>query len=456
LILGRGVLHRGIAYFYIGGTYIEQNKVENLILIRPYCELYRNQIKHVILSISMEKILIFGAGRIGRSFIGQIFSRGRYEVIFVDINESLIDLLNKHKAYKVIIKGIREEIIEIKNIRGIHFRDKKLVLDEMLTTSIVAVSAGQVALSEIIRYIAEGIEMKYSFDPDSTLDIIIAENMRDGAGYFRDELIHILGKDFPVDKMAGLIETSIGKMVPLMTQEDLKDDPLQVFAESYNTLILDQKGFKNRIPDIPWLAPKVNMKAWVDRKSFIHNLGHATAAYIGYLKFQEKKYLFEVLEDKEIRNIVHDTMLESAYILLKLYPIEFNLKDLQIHIDDLIGRFRNKALKDTVFRIGCDLTRKLSPEDRLVSPINAAVFSGLAYEKILFALICGFYFRARDENGKYHPADERFYHYFTADIEKLLIQVCKFNPVKDHSIFLKAKDYCKEINSKYKPEVIIN
>jgi len=181
-----------------------------------------------------------------------------------------------------------------------------------------------------------------------------------------------------------------------------------------------------------------------------------TALAKAAVAFQEKKYLFEVLEDKEIRNIVHDTMLESAYILLKLYPIEFNLKDLQIHIDDLIGRFRNKALKDTVFRIGCDLTRKLSPEDRLVSPINAAVFSGLAYEKILFALICGFYFRARDENGKYHPADERFYHYFTADIEKLLIQVCKFNPVKDHSIFLKAKDYCKEINSKYKPEVIIN
>ncbi|NJK84846.1 MAG: hypothetical protein HC906_01560 [Bacteroidales bacterium] len=81
----------------------------------------------------------------------------------------------------------------------------------------------------------------------------------------------------------GLVETSIGKMVPIMTSKDIEEDLLQVFAEPYNTLILDKNGFKNPIPDIRGLAPKVNMKAWVDRKSFIHNLGHAVAAYIGKL-----------------------------------------------------------------------------------------------------------------------------------------------------------------------------
>jgi len=170
----------------------------------------------------MKKIVIFGAGRIGRSFIGQIFSRGGYEIVFIDINKNLIDLLNKHHSYKVIIKGEKEETLTIKNVRGIHFKDKKLVIKEILSTNIMAVSAGQAALPAILPCIAESLNKKFNISPDSPIDIIIAENIRNGAGYFHDELHRILGKNFPVDRMAGLIETSIGKMVPLMTGEDLK------------------------------------------------------------------------------------------------------------------------------------------------------------------------------------------------------------------------------------------
>ena len=73
----------------------------------------------------------------------------------------------------------------------------------------------------------------------------------------------------------GLVETSIGKMVPIMKTEDLEEDPLLVYAEPYNTLILDRKGFLGDIPHIEEFALKDNIKAWVDRKAFIHNLGHA-------------------------------------------------------------------------------------------------------------------------------------------------------------------------------------
>ncbi|KPK84778.1 MAG: hypothetical protein AMS27_09010 [Bacteroides sp. SM23_62_1] len=404
----------------------------------------------------MNKIIVFGAGRIGRSFIGQIFSRGGYEVIFIDINKNLIDLLNQHKAYKVIIKGQKDESIEIKKIRGVHFDDKKKVIDELCTTSIVTVSAGQAALPGIIRCIGESLLIRYKNHPGSALDIIIAENIRDGAGYFRKELYRTLGENFPLDRVAGLIETSIGKMVPPMTEEDLNEDPLQIFAEPYNTLIVDKKGFKNPIPDLPWLAPKENMKAWVDRKSYIHNLGHATAAYTGFLKFPRRIYLFEILEDQEIMNAVRNTMIESAKILIRLYPAEFDFQELRIHIDDLLNRFGNRALKDIVFRIGCDLMRKLGPGDRLVSPIHDAVCYGMAYDKILFALICGFYFRAKDEAGNYYPTDEKFFNNFTPDIEKLLINICKFDPENDKQIILKAKEYCKIINKIYKPEIVIN
>lgn len=60
------------------------------------------------------------------------------------------------------------------------------------------------------------------------------------------------------------------------------------------------------------------------------------------------------------------------------------------HIDDLLYRFKNKALGDTIFRVGCDLTRKLSAEDRLAGAIHESFELNLPYDKILTALIAGF------------------------------------------------------------------
>ena len=43
-----------------------------------------------------KKLLIqFGAGNIGRSFLGQIFARNGWEVVFVDVDELLLKELNQ-------------------------------------------------------------------------------------------------------------------------------------------------------------------------------------------------------------------------------------------------------------------------------------------------------------------------------------------------------------------------
>jgi mannitol-1-phosphate 5-dehydrogenase len=404
----------------------------------------------------MKKIVIFGAGRIGRSFIGQIFSRGGYDVVFIDIDHHLIDLLNKHKCYKIIIKGESDDLLLIRNVRGIQFEDTERILNELSATTVSAVSVGQSALPSVIPVIAKCLQQRADSDNPLPLDIILAENMRDAAGYFRAELYRLLGKDFPLDRLAGLIETSIGKMVPFMTKEDLSQDPLQIFAEPYNTLILDKKGFLNPIPEIQWLAPKENMKAWVDRKSFIHNLGHAAAAYTGFLKHPGKVFLYEILDDPEIYQVTRQTMQQSSSVLMKIHPGEFTTEDLESHIDDLLSRFRSKALRDTLLRVGCDLIRKLGPEDRLVAPITEALLTQLPYDKILFALVCGFYFRAKDESGKFHPSDLKYYEIFKPDIGYLLTRFCGFDPNKNKNLFSQSREFCTQINNRYRPEVIIN
>lgn len=385
------------------------------------------------------KLVLFGAGKIGRSFIGQLFSRGGYEVVFIDVFQPVIDELNRRGNYNVIIKGDIESVIPIHNVRGVFASETENVIAEIATARIVAVSVGLNGLKPIIPLIAKGLAKRYESTEAKPLDIIIAENLRNAAEFMNQELKQYFSEDYPLDERIGLIETSIGKMVPIMLKKDMEEDILQVFAEQYNTLILDKLAFKNPIPEIEGLAPKENMKAWVDRKLFIHNLGHATAAYLGYLAHPEFIFLYEVLSDNNLKETVRNTMLQAAHVLLKMYPAEFTIELLTEHIDDLLKRFQNKALGDTIFRVGCDLQRKLGAEDRLAGAIHLALKYKLPYDLILKSLVCGCHFRATDSEGEMLQSDLEFVRIYEKGIVTVLEDICGFNTKSSQKVLIKAK-----------------
>src|SRR5512133_2338518 len=114
--------------------------------------------------IQQNKLVIFGAGKIGRSFIGQLFSRGGYEVVFVDVYKPVIDELNKRGNYNVIIKSGRDEVLNIKNVRGVHADDGEKVVHEVATAGIVAVSVGLNGLSNIFSLLSKGLLLRYKLD----------------------------------------------------------------------------------------------------------------------------------------------------------------------------------------------------------------------------------------------------------------------------------------------------
>ena len=137
----------------------------------------------------MKKILLFGAGKIGRSFIGQLFSRGGYEVIFVDVNRDLIKALNDKSSYNVLIKSDEgDETLLIKNIRGILLSDHEAIYTELMDVSYVATAVGNENLKEVIPVIAEGIKRRLAKGKHLPADIIIAENLRNASAFFKEQL----------------------------------------------------------------------------------------------------------------------------------------------------------------------------------------------------------------------------------------------------------------------------
>lgn len=358
----------------------------------------------------MQTLVQFGAGNIGRSFIGQLFARNGYEVVFVDVSAPLVEALNERREYRIVIKrnGVSDEELVVQNVRAIDGREHASVADAVAGADYVATSVGLGALPDIIPVLARGIELRALRSPNRLLDVIIAENIRDGAPYFRESLGRHLPQGFPLADHIGLVETSIGRMVPLMRKEDLAADPLLLFAEEYNELIVDKHGFRGPLPQIPTLNPVENIRAYVDRKLFIHNLGHAATAYFGFSQSPDSRFIWQALELPGVAVRVRSAMGESAAALALEYPHDLKPGALTAHIDDLLVRFANRALGDTVYRVGRDLYRKLAHDDRLIGAALLAARHGLPCDTIADAIRAAVGFRAADEEGKLYPRDADF------------------------------------------------
>ncbi len=379
----------------------------------------------------MQTFVQIGAGNIGRSFVGQLFSRAGYEVVFVDVVPEVIAALNARQSYPVEIKDRNPETIWVENVRGVDGRDQDAVARELAACRCCATAVGPKALPHVLPNLAAGLKLRHALG-GTPLDIILCENMRDAARFVREGLRPLLPDDFPLDEMAGLVETSIGKMVPIIPDDVRARDPLLVYAEAYNTLICDARAFRNPIPDVPGLDPKPNMKAYVDRKSFIHNLGHALCAYLGYLEDPSLRYTWQAVEHPIVGPAVRAGMWESGRALIAAYPEEFNEANQAEHIEDLLQRFANKALGDTLHRVGRDLARKLSREDRVVGALLCDLQHGVEAPVTALCAAAGLRFRAPDEHGALFPPDQAFLDTVVPrGLDHVLETVCGLDPTRE-------------------------
>ncbi|MBF9017230.1 MULTISPECIES: mannitol-1-phosphate 5-dehydrogenase [unclassified Oceanispirochaeta] len=351
----------------------------------------------------MKNAVLFGGGSIGRSFITPVLQKAGFRVSIVDLNSSLIKQLNRKKQYDIVIrKSGGDGVITITDFSAIDAADETALFSALKDADLLISSVGMRGMISVCRVLAKELMRREERGADAPMDLILAENIPAAAaictGIFREEL----GEDFPLNSHLGLIETSIGKMVPLLTEKDRREDPLRLFAEEYNTLILDREGFINPPPvsaDIQLVSP---IQAYIDRKLFIHNMGHSAAAYLGRKKYPEITMIWEVLEHQSIFNQLRSAMMTSAHALSREYPSVFTIQDLEKHVDDLLFRFQNRSLGDTVERVGRDLKRKLSAKDRIAGSLRLAekhkLDASVFYEIFEAALIFGKAPAAMDED----------------------------------------------------------
>jgi len=319
---------------------------------------------------------MYGAGNIGRGFIGQLLSESGYDVSFIDVNMQVIDAINERGEYTVeILENESNREVLVKNVYGVNGMDADAVADAIANADVMATAVGVNVLPRIAGNIAKGLQKRWESGKVGAFNIIICENLIGADSFLAEKVKEHLSADecSKFDKSVGMVEASIGRMVPLQTPEMTKNDILRVCVEPYCNLIVEKDAFKGEIPPIENMSAYPKFQLYIERKLFIHNMGHSMTAYFGNLKGYE--YIWQAIEDAEIRAMVLHGMMASAVALAEKYDVPVDT--LYDHVGDLIYRFTNKKLGDTVFRVGRDLKRKLSPDDRLVGAMRTCTEIGI-------------------------------------------------------------------------------
>lgn len=311
-----------------------------------------------------KKAVQFGAGNIGRGFTGQLFTESGYEVVFVDVVDEIVHLINERGWYPIEIASDHPETVIIRNVRAVHGNNREAVAREIFDASIVCTAVGVNVLRHVAPSIAKGIKLRADAKVNDSLNIIICENLLHASDVLRGYILEELPSAYAdyVREHVGFVESVVSRMVPVMTEEQRQRDPLLVVVEEYKKLPVDRKGFVGEIPAIVGLQPYDNFEAYVERKLFTHNLGHAAAAYLGYLRGFE--YIYQSMNDPIVRKVVEGALAETGEALIKRHG--FTPEEHKEHIDDLLRRFSNVALGDQVARVARDPIRKLGPDDRLI------------------------------------------------------------------------------------------
>ncbi len=344
----------------------------------------------------MKKFIMYGAGNIGRGFIGQLFSGAGYSVGFIDINKEVINRLNKDKEYPVDVvsnDGINEIIV--KNVYGIDGTDIELVSEEIANADIMATAIGVNVLKFIAKPISLGLKKRFERNAKA-FNIIICENLI-GADEFLKGLIKEQIPEYAdrIEKEVGFVEASIGRMVPVLPEEKKQGNLLRVYVEPYDILPVDKNAFKGEIPKIEKLYPFAPFNLFIQRKLFMHNMSHATCAYLGYLRDYE--YIYETVADFDIKYVAYRALTQSALAVSKENGVE--IEALLSHAENLLYRFSNKALADTVARVGKDTIRKLGANDRLIGAIKLAEKHELPCEYLCIGVAAGMLFNPKGDTS---------------------------------------------------------
>lgn len=340
----------------------------------------------------MKKMIQIGAGNIGRACVGRLFHEAGYEVYFSDINTELLSLISDKKYYNIRMVGKDvDKTIKIDKVDKVP-DDEESLLKLFDDIEIITTAVGVNILPKIAPFVAKAINRRFDLKNDKPLNVIACENTTGASSKLKESVYALLKDDVKrcMHDIVAFPNVAVDCIVPNIKNSD----PLTVTCENFADLIIDKDVFIGDLPEVEGLSLKQNLDAYVERKLFTLNTGHAITAYLGFIN--NKKTIYDAINEESIKNIVLGAMRESGAVLVKRHG--FKEDEHEAYIQKILSRFFNPYLEDSVLRVGREPMRKLSYNDRLIKPILGTLEYNLKHNNLVKGVVAAFQFYSEDDN----------------------------------------------------------
>ena len=334
------------------------------------------------------KAVHFGAGNIGRGFVGLLLHEGGYDLVFSDVAAPLVAAISAASEYTVHEVGEGGTDKTVTGFRAIDSStDAEALVDEIATANVVTTAVGPTILKFVAPHIVAGLALR---DPSMPpLQIMACENAIGATDQLREHVVDIAGESWDaLEARAVFANAAVDRIVPAQATGGV-----DVTVEPFYEWAIERGPFGDTPPRIPGAHFVDDLTPYIERKLFTVNTGHAATAYFGAQAGVER--ISDALADPAIAAKVEAALQETSALLVRKHELDADVQGQ--YRDTILQRFRNPALPDTVWRVGRQPLRKLSRHARFVGPAAEAIERGLPVDALVAAMAAALEFQDTED-----------------------------------------------------------
>jgi mannitol-1-phosphate 5-dehydrogenase len=295
----------------------------------------------------------FGAGNIGRGFIGAVLQDAGYHVVFADVNEALIRALREKGRYNLTELGNKPTTRTYTDFTALSsLADSEQLVNQIAQADIVTASVGAPILDKIAPTIEAGIRARTM---PGKLIVMACENAIDAS----DLLFEAMLDREQVATRAVFLNTAVDRIVPIQPEGSEPD----VAVEDFSEWVIDVARLDGKL-DLPGATLVSNLGPFIERKLYTVNTAHLATAYLGQLAGHQT--IVEALSDSDIRNATAAVLGETSQVLIAKHKLD--PKRHEAYVAKTLARIANPAVDDEIVRVGRQPLRKLAKNERLIGP----------------------------------------------------------------------------------------
>lgn len=342
-------------------------------------------------------LLVWGAGRIGRGFVADLFDSPAFRTVFVDLDRALVEKLNARGRYTIVHAtrdGLSRRTVE-NGFRAVHTDDAKALNalfeeDQLL----LDIAVHEPKLPEVADMLLPLLRHRMAVRPDSVMDVMMNVNMP----HPDERFLHLMRERLTEAEFAWFTAhvgvTGIFAMCisPIAPEWLLREDALALFNNGYPEQAIDRNRLKGEAPCLPHLRLTEDVAREETRKLYTLNMAHALISYLGLP--MGLKTSREAATNEALRPILTGALEEASFGLCR--ELGFSEDEMTAWRRTILGLLENPYIEDNLQRLGADSRRKLGAYDRLVGPARLCAKHGKTPTQLAKAIAAGYSYENDD------------------------------------------------------------